>query len=698
MGGGKSFLLRWAALLYLCFLYKKTGIKNIPVGLFSEDYPTLKDRQLSRIIREFPPELGELRDSKSEGNCFFLNDNLGGGRILLRNLDDPSKYMSTEFAGEFVEELTRNQEQTFMDLRNRLRYPGVDEVKFMGASNPGGVGHGWVKKLFIDHNTPDIEQNRFFYIHANAYDNQFISPEYIKQLESLPSQQRKAYLEGSWDVFAGQFFTEWGQRHIINPFVPKDQIIVGGMDWGRAKPFSFHLATVDKVFWQNEENESEPFYRVKTFFEVYGVEKDPSEWGNLIKEELANRFSLTLNDIEWVQCDPTIFNKGNDNGVSIADQFIESDERWRLLKPAKNDRIQGWTIVHKWLSNAPDGVPFYQVASNCKNLIRTLPELVHDENIIEDVDSGGEDHCLKGDTLIYTTEGKKRIEDLVGKEGYLYSIGSGINNFFNVRKTGISQVYRVIFENGLYVDATSLHPFLSESGRWIPTNRLTSHDVIQCLYEDYCTIKNEAKFQRIKLLQVRILLQQTIQKVQWLKKIAQRSLDISFWRNTKGISCPSQRPKSGQQSNRKFRIIEIILSFISSFSNSRSKRKSKNKPKIICSTESCPMAQIKRGISLAQNSRTTQAIKVKKIIKLGIFPVYNLEVENTQCFAVNGGILVHNSPDDQRYMLRAVKLMEGFTGQIKSKKYREQPTDEQNKFFQDNESTDAFLVDIDKFK
>lgn len=414
MGGGKSYILRWGALSYALWLYLRTGIRNIPVGLFSEDYPTLKDRQISRIEREFPKDLGELKDTKVDGLAFQISPEYGSGKILLRNLDDPSKYMSTEFAGEFVEELTRNNEQTFMDLRNRLRYPGVDEVKFMGATNPGGIGHGWVKKLFITRNTQDREQNRFFYVHANAYDNKFISPEYIKQLESLPEQQRKAYLEGSWDVFAGQYFDMWMPNlHVIRPFVPSsNELVVGGMDWGRAKPFSFHLATVGKEYVRNEFGDINWFYRTKTFLEVYGTNRTPEEWSKRIKEELKV-YKLSLNDISWVQADPTIFNKGNDGSMSIYDQFIKEDDRWRILQPARNDRIPGWVYMVHWLSTAPDGRPYWQVTENCTNLIRTLPELIHDENDVEDVDTEGEDHAA--DDQRYMLRNLKLIEGITGQ-------------------------------------------------------------------------------------------------------------------------------------------------------------------------------------------------------------------------------------------------------------------------------------------
>ena len=421
MSGGKSYLLRWAALYYCIWLAGERHITEVPVGLFSEDYPTLKDRQIAKILREFPPTIGTLKESRDEGYAFFIAPDYGGSRILLRNLDDPSKYMSSEFAGIFVDELTRDTEETFTDLRKRLRWPGVDEVKFMGATNPGGIGHGWVKKMFVDKSAvpPDREQNRFFYVHANAYDNKFISQEYIKQLESLPERQRKAYLEGSWNIFEGQYFTEWSPLHIISPFVPDGRsTIVGGMDWGRANPFAFHLATVDKMIWRNKNGDSGTFYRVKTFYEAYGTEHTPDEWSEIITDEIYKKFGLSLKDITTVRADPRIWGKGDDGSESIRDQFYRANNDWRILQPANNDRITGWATVHKWLSISPDGLPFYQVTENCENLIRTLPLLIHDENNVEDVETsrkhGIDDDC--GDAQRYML---KHITFIDGKTGQI---------------------------------------------------------------------------------------------------------------------------------------------------------------------------------------------------------------------------------------------------------------------------------------
>lgn len=413
--GGKSYWLRWMAIELGLYYAQKYHIRGIPIGLFSEDYPTLKDRQISRIKREVPSWLGELRESRDEGYVFQISERFGGARILLRNLDDPSKYASTEFAAECVEELTKNPKDTFDDLRFRLRYPGIRDPKFVAATNPGGIGHGWVKGLWVvptEEGEKDPEFPLFRFIQAKVTDNKYVDPSYIQQLKSLPEQKRKAFLDGSWDVFAGQYFSEWGRHHIIPNFMPPDDcLIVGGMDWGRTNPFAIELSIVEKVFY-----EQNSFYRLKNFCEVYGTEKKPEEVSDLIKEKLKF-YGKSLTQVAWVRADPKIFSKGDDGSKSIHDQFIDADERWRtILKPANNDRIQGWTILHDWLSEAPDGKPYAQWTENCTNFIRTFPNLIHDENVIEDVETnrkGGIDDDA-GDAFRYLAKHLKWMDGKVG--------------------------------------------------------------------------------------------------------------------------------------------------------------------------------------------------------------------------------------------------------------------------------------------
>ena len=395
MGPGKSYALRWSAVGYCMYIYGKYGITDLPVGLFSQDYPTLRDRQIAKISMEFPEWLGKISDSAKWGLSFNLAPEFGSGHILLRNLDDPSKYKSTEFASIFVEELTEIDEEKFRLLKTRLRYPGLEEVKFMGATNPGGIGHGWNKRNFVDHAALDDERERYAYISATVYDNKYQAATYIKQLESLTEKEKKMYLFGSWDVFSGQFFDEWNEKvHTCNPFIPDPKaMIVGGMDWGRSsKPshltaFYCGFDVVDKVFWKDTS-----WDRSRTFLEVTGKDKTPKEWSDEIKEKLRE-FHLTLDNITWVHGDTSMWHPKEDGSISIWEQFAEADSRWRgLLLRSNKDRIGGWEIMHKWLRLAPDGIPYWQIAKNCANTIRTLPELVHDHHKGEDLDSEGEDH------------------------------------------------------------------------------------------------------------------------------------------------------------------------------------------------------------------------------------------------------------------------------------------------------------------
>lgn len=383
-GGGKSYFLRWAAAALGMYYSSKYAIKGVPIGLFSADYPTLKDRQVKMIKREFPEWLGQIKETRDEGYVFQSHDRWGGWQIMLRNLDDPSKYKSVEFAAILVEELTENPRETFDDLRFRLRFPGISDPKFVGATNPGGIGHGFVKRLWVvpDPEETDPEKHLFKFVSAQYSDNSYIDASYEQQLDALPPDKRRAYKEGDWNVFAGQSFGEFRTHlHVCRPFVPKKELIkFGGMDWGRTAPFAFLASALDIV----QLEDGRKFHRMWTYKEVYGTEKTPKEWAEVIKR------TVNLDEFAWIRGDPAMFTKGQDMSISIADQFKAEDVR---IKPASNDRIGGWTVLHDWLSLAPDGLPYWLITENCSNLIRTLPELIHDENRVEDVDTDSEDHA-----------------------------------------------------------------------------------------------------------------------------------------------------------------------------------------------------------------------------------------------------------------------------------------------------------------
>lgn len=392
MGGGKSYWLRWE-LVRLLLRWAKRGHTKVVVGLFCEDYPTLQDRHLSKISKEFPTWLGQSHGNHRDyGRCFILSAEYGSGVILFRNLDDSSKYQSAEFAAVAVDELTKNPRDIFTDLRTRLRWAGIDDVKFIGATNPGGIGHAWVKKEWMDnvHEVGEKEGHLFKYIPAKATDNPHLSPSYMDTLSGLPEDLKKAFIEGDWDIFKGQYFTEWRREiHVckvfdIPPHWPK--FICG--DYGYLKPSA--------IYWCATNEDGQVFiYR-----ELY---KTSLTFRTLAEEIIT--MTPPNEDIRYWVFDPAIWAKGNEkdgeplkiSGAEIMSQaYKEITNKFLNVIRGNNDRVNGWNQFRSLLKPFPKGETItanIQVFPTCHEFIRTFPALVYDSVHVEDVDSDGEDHA-----------------------------------------------------------------------------------------------------------------------------------------------------------------------------------------------------------------------------------------------------------------------------------------------------------------
>lgn len=373
-GGGKSYILRWGLVWLLIDWFVQTGIKGIRVGLFCEDYPSLDDRQISKIKMEFPEWLGSYKESNHE---FTLNNELGGGVICFRNLDNPSKYLSSEFAAIAIDELTLNSRDVFDFLRMRLRWTGISDTKLIAATNPGGKGHMWVKDLFIDRNfTKEMQPfaNKIAYIQARASDNPHLSQNYIDALNTLPEKLRKAYLEGDWNIFEGQVFTEFRtEKHVIEPFeVPHHWQRYRSMDWGYTKPYAVYSYAVDydDVLYITGE-----YYGCKPGMPDTGTQETAREVAQKIEH---------LKDYQGV-ADPAIWQRTGHDGPTIAEIFATEGVYWVR---ADNDRLAGLMQVHQRLKEGK-----LKIFSNCVHLIRTLPALTYDKIKVEDVDTKQEDHA-----------------------------------------------------------------------------------------------------------------------------------------------------------------------------------------------------------------------------------------------------------------------------------------------------------------
>ena len=238
--------------------------------------------------------------------------------------------------------------------------------------NPGGVGHIWVKRLFIDKDYTENENPEDYkFIPALVYENEYImknDPDYVKALESLPEDRKKAMLYGDWDIFEGQFFTEFKRSvHVIEPFeIPKDWYIYFVMDYGLDMLAGYWIA----VDYNNH---------AYVFREVYQPNLLVSQARDLIK-------SMTNENVYIYLAPPDLWNRHKETGKSTADIFAEGGID---LYKTNNDRIQGWLQMKEWLKVYKDeqscDAARLKIFSTCKNLIRCLPQLQHDEKKIGDV-------------------------------------------------------------------------------------------------------------------------------------------------------------------------------------------------------------------------------------------------------------------------------------------------------------------------
>ena len=211
-GPGKSYWLRWYAVRRL-IKWAAQGHRGVRIMLGSEDYPALYDRHIVKIQTEFPDWLGEYSVGYRE---FRLADAYGGGVIALRNLDDPMKYMSAEFAGILIDELGKNKYSTFNILRGSLRWPGIDDSFFVGASNPTP---NWVRDLWVKRDFPEELQDAaddFAFVSALPDDNPALDESYWRMLETLPTHLNRAWRHGDWFVaMPGIVYSEFDEQNLL---------------------------------------------------------------------------------------------------------------------------------------------------------------------------------------------------------------------------------------------------------------------------------------------------------------------------------------------------------------------------------------------------------------------------------------------------------------------------------------------------
>ena len=406
-GGGKSDYLLVEAL-------RQVHIPHYTAIIFRKTYPQLSELiDRSRILysRAFPK--ARYNDSKH----FWLFPS--GAKIYFGNMTrsaDKINYQGKRYDFIGFDELTHFtwEEYSYMYSRNRPSGKGT-KVYRRSTGNPGGVGHGWVKEYFVTAGEPykpiesiidvvDLHGKKTSYkrskifIPSKVYDNEKLleaDPNYIANLSLLDEADRSALLDGNWDSFSGQVFSEWKNdsthyavndqkfTHVIDDFlIPKSWKIYRGFDFGYAKPFS--------VGWYAIDHDNR-IYRIR---EYYGCTRQPNTGIKLTPQEIAKNIleienvdeNLKSRNIRGI-ADPSIWDKSR--GESIAEMMESLGVYW---EPGDNARIAGKMQYHYRLAFDEIGMPMLYVFKSNKHFIRTIPSLVYSDKHVEDIDTETEDH------------------------------------------------------------------------------------------------------------------------------------------------------------------------------------------------------------------------------------------------------------------------------------------------------------------
>jgi phage terminase large subunit len=411
-GGGKSFAVRLKAVI-LCLKYS-----GISVMIVRKSFPELTAnhiKPLKELLRVGTKDaIAKYNDSKKE--ITFPN----GSEILFRYCDtekDVDRYQGTEVDVLFLDEATQLSEDQMKKICACVR--GVNEFpkRTYYTCNPGGKGHGYIKRLFIDKVYEHGEYAEdYSFIQSLVTDNKALmesNPDYKKQLEALPPKLRQAWLEGRWDVFEGAFFEEFRATpdpqachdagitteialqehrytHVIKPFdIPKGWKIYRSYDFGFGKPFA--------VNWYAVDYEGIAYM----IMELYGCTGTPNEGVKWSPEQQFREVARIEREHPYLQgkkiqgvADPSIWD--GSRGIAI----IEEAERQHIwFEKGINDRIPGWMQIHERLKFDEHGKAMLYIFENCKDTIRTIPLMMYDEHKVEDLDTDGEDHIC--DSLRY---------------------------------------------------------------------------------------------------------------------------------------------------------------------------------------------------------------------------------------------------------------------------------------------------------
>lgn len=459
-GGGKSWGMR--TLLVLNAL-KYPGLNIL---LLRRTLPELRE---NHIVPMRAMLHGVAKYNATEKTFTFPN----GSRIVagyLAHEGDILQYQGQEYGIIGMEEathFTEDQMQLLIPCNRDTRSGRKPRMYF--TCNPGGVGHSWVKRLFVDGQYEGKENPaNYKFIRARVYDNAPLmeaNPEYVDALEGLPEDLRRAYLDGDWDVFVGQYFTEFRRElHVCEPFeIPAH--------WSRFRALDYGLDMLAVVWGAFDELGNAYIYR-----ELCKPDVVIADAARMILDASANEPVLNT----FAPADMWARNRATGRGQ--AEMFAEAG---LILTQVRNSRIDGWLSLKDWMRPIDNGTgekrPRLQIFSTCRKLIHDLPLLQHDEHNPTDVSTQPHDithTCFTGDTRVLMADGsEKEIRDIVAGDRVTSYDGGQIEGICVA--SGLvakkADVICITLDDGRRVRSTPDHKFLTPRG-WMRADELREGD------------------------------------------------------------------------------------------------------------------------------------------------------------------------------------------------------------------------------
>lgn len=419
-GAAKSHLIRVAAIMWAL------AIPGLQIYIFRRTYDDLIKNHMEgptgfhALLAAWIGKYIEIVEKEIRFN--------NGSKIYLCHCQHEKNrfdYQGAEIHVLLIDELTHFTEVIYRFLRSRVRMPANMNIpeeyqgcfpRILCGSNPGGIGHQFVKTTFIDekpafeiYRTQDDEGGFLRqFIPANLNDNPSIDQNaYRRNLSGLGNEALvKAMLDGDWDIVAGAALNITRQKHLLRPFKPPTHWTrFMAMDWGFVKPYSvgWYCVAEGSTLLRGRDDYPEMFIPDKAvirYREWYGSTGKPDEGVREESELVVKKIMQIETDaqerMDYRVADTAMWSKTD--GPSTYERMYLASNRKFISRQSEKDRQAAYNEISMRLKGNEISLdvfqPMFYVTANCHNWWRTVPPLVLDDtNPEKGPDSSQEDHC-----------------------------------------------------------------------------------------------------------------------------------------------------------------------------------------------------------------------------------------------------------------------------------------------------------------